>query len=137
MPEGSPYNLVLGGGQAIPGIEELVMELTPGETKERTVKWPDDFPDEAQRNQTQDGERHAAGREAEIRRRRSTTHSRAKSATSTHSMRSTAEVRKDLEEHAKRDADALVRQKLLDEIIGANPFEVPPSWVNRFARQVR
>ena len=23
MPEGSPYNLVLGGGQAIPGVEEL------------------------------------------------------------------------------------------------------------------
>ena len=35
MPEGSPYNLVLGGGQAIPGVEELIMELTPGETKER------------------------------------------------------------------------------------------------------
>ena len=30
MPEGRPYNLVLGGGQAIPGVEELVMELTPG-----------------------------------------------------------------------------------------------------------
>jgi trigger factor len=43
----------------------------------------------------------------------------------------TAEVRKDLEEHAKRDADALVRQQLLDEIAQANPFDVPPSWVNR------
>ena len=28
------------------------MELTPGETKERVVKWPDDFPDEAQRGKT-------------------------------------------------------------------------------------
>ena len=52
MPEGSPYNLVLGGGQAIPGVEELIMELTPGETKERVVKWPEDFPDEAQRGTT-------------------------------------------------------------------------------------
>src|SRR5206468_11133700 len=52
MPEGSPYNLVLGGGQAIPGVEELIMELAPGETKERVVKWPDDFPDESQRSVT-------------------------------------------------------------------------------------
>ena len=49
MPDGRPYDLVLGGGQAIAGVEELVMELSPGETKERSVKWPDDFPDEAQR----------------------------------------------------------------------------------------
>ena len=48
MPEGRPYNLVLGGGQAIPGVEELVMELKPGETKEKLVKWPEDFPDETQ-----------------------------------------------------------------------------------------
>jgi trigger factor len=38
-------------------------------------------------------------------------------------------VRTDLEEHATRDADAAVRQKLLDEIASANPFDVPPSWV--------
>ena len=31
MPEGKEYRLVLGGGQAIPGIEELIMETTPGE----------------------------------------------------------------------------------------------------------
>jgi trigger factor len=40
-------------------------------------------------------------------------------------------VRKDLEESARRDADANVRQKLLDEIASANPFAVPPSWVNQ------
>src|SRR5438445_600651 len=52
MPEGNPYPLVLGEGQAIPGVEELIMELAPGETKERVVKWPEDFPDETQRGQT-------------------------------------------------------------------------------------
>ena len=39
-------------------------------------------------------------------------------------------VRKDLEEHAKRDADANVRQQLIDQIVGANAFEVPHAWVN-------
>ena len=50
--EGKSYPLVLGAGQAIAGIEELIMEAAPGETVERPVKWPDDFPDEAQRGQT-------------------------------------------------------------------------------------
>ena len=43
---------MLGGGQAIPGIEELIMEAKPGQTVERPVKWPDDFPDETQRGKT-------------------------------------------------------------------------------------
>ena len=46
------YPLVLGAGQAIPGIEELIMEAAPGQTVQRPVRWPDDFPDEAQRGQT-------------------------------------------------------------------------------------
>ena len=48
IPEGKEYRIVLGSGQAIPAIEEVIMELTPGTTVERSVKWPDDFPDEAQ-----------------------------------------------------------------------------------------
>jgi trigger factor len=40
-------------------------------------------------------------------------------------------VRKDLEDHASREADAGVRQQLVDNIAAANPFDVPPSWVNR------
>jgi trigger factor len=35
----------------------------------------------------------------------------------------------DLEEHAKRDADANVRQQVIDHVVGANPFEVPHAWV--------
>src|SRR3954470_7651885 len=49
FPEPREYPLVLGSGQAIAGVEELIMELKPGETAERSVRWPDDFPDEAQR----------------------------------------------------------------------------------------
>jgi trigger factor len=42
----------------------------------------------------------------------------------------TATVRKDLEEHAKRDADASVRQQIIDQIVAANPFDVPHAWVS-------
>ena len=130
MPEGSPYNLVLGGGQAIPGVEELIMELAPGETKERVVKWPEDFPDEAQRGQT----KNVRVTLQEVKRKTSPAldDAFAREVGDFDSIAAlSAAVRSDLEEHAKRDADALVRQQLLDEVAQANPFDVPPSWVNR------
>src|SRR6185503_14515855 len=40
-------------------------------------------------------------------------------------------VRKDLTSHAEREADAGVRQQLIDQIIQANAFDVPPSWVTQ------
>jgi trigger factor len=130
MPEGSPYNIVLGGGQAIPGIEELVMELAPGETKERVVKWPDDFPDEAQRGQS----KNVRVTLEEVKRKSAPPLDDAFAREvgdfdSLEALR--AAVRKDLQEHATRDADAAVRSSLLDQIAAANPFDVPPSWVNR------
>lgn len=130
MPEGSPYNLVLGGGQAIPGVEELVMELTPGETKERVVKWPADFPDEAQRDQT----KNVRVTLQEVKRKTAPAlddaFAREVGDFDSLAALETA-VRSDLENQAKRDADAQVRQGLLDQIAEANPFDVPPSWVNR------
>jgi trigger factor len=130
MPEGRPYNLVLGGGQAIPGVEELVMELKPGETKERTVKWPDDFPDEAQRGIS----KNVRVTLEEVKRKSAPalddTFAREVGDFDSLDALRTA-VRTDLEEHAKRDADAQVRQSLLDSVAEANPFDVPPSWVSR------
>ncbi len=130
--EARSYPLVLGAGQAIPGIEELIMEAQPGETVERPVKWPDDFPDESQRGKTktvkvklQDVKRKSAAPLDDA---------FAREVGDFDSLAALeAAVRSDLEEHAKRDVDAEVRQRLVDEIIGANPFDVPPSWVRQFA----
>ena len=126
------YPLVLGAGQAIAGIEELIMEAEPGGTVERPVKWPDDFPDEAERGQTktvkvtlQDVKRKSAP---------DLDDTFAREVGDFDSLAGLeAAVRADLEEHAKRDVAAEVRQKLVDEVIGANPFDVPPSWVRQFA----
>jgi trigger factor len=41
----------------------------------------------------------------------------------------TKAVREDLEAQAVRESDAAVRTALIDEIIGANQFDVPPTWV--------
>ena len=130
MPEGRPYDLVLGGGQAIAGVEELVMELKAGETKERSVKWPDDFPDETQRGVS----KNVRVTLQEVKRKSAPAldddFARAVGDFDSLDALRTA-VRTDLEEHATRDADALVRQTLLDNVAEANPFDVPPSWVIR------
>ena len=130
--EAKTYPLVLGTGQAIAGIEELIMEATPGETVERPVKWPDDFPDEAQRGQTKT----VRIRLQDVKRKSppELDDAFAREVGDFDSLDAlTKMVRLDLEEHGKRDADAEVRQKLVDEVIGANPFDVPPSWVREFA----
>ena len=130
MPEGKQYPLVLGAGQAIPGIEELIMEARPGQTVERPVKWPEDFPDEAQRSKTktvrvtvQDVKRKtlpelddAFAREVG-------------DFDSIDALRKA--IREDLETNATRETDSEVRQRLLDDIIGANQFDIPPSWVSQ------
>jgi trigger factor len=125
------YPLVLGAGQAIPGIEELIMEASPGETVERPVRWPEDFPDEAQRGQTKtvrvtlnDVKRKSAPPLDDA---------FAREVGDFESLDAlTAAVRADLEQHAVREADAEARQRLLDDLIGANSFEVPRSWVQQF-----
>jgi len=133
MPEGKEYRLVLGGEQAIPGIEELIMETTPGQSTERPVKWPEDFPDEAERGKTKKV-------------RVSLTDVKRKSLPdlddafarevgdfdSLDALHST--VREDLTKHAEHEADSEVRQKLIDELLAANPFDVPPSWVNQLVQ---
>jgi trigger factor len=130
IPEGRQYPLVLGSGQAIPGIEELIMEGRPGETVERPVKWPEDFPDEAQRSQTktvrvtvQDVKRKTIPDLDDAFAREVGDFDSADALTRA--------IREDLEANAKRETEAEVRQRLLDDIIGANSFDIPPSWVGQ------
>jgi trigger factor len=130
IPEGRPYTLELGGGQAIAGIEELIMEATPGQTVERPVKWPDDFPDEAQRGKT----KLARVELTDVKRKTvpDLDDSFAREVGDFDSLDALrAAVRADMEQHVSRESDADVRQKLIDAVIEANPFEVPPSWVEQ------
>jgi trigger factor len=130
FPEPREYPLVLGSGQAIPGVEELIMEIKPGETAERPVRWPDDFPDESQRGKT----KMVRINLLDVKRKTlpSLDDAFAREAGDFESLDAlTATVRKDLEEHAAREADAGIRQQLVDQIAAANPFDIPPSWVNQ------
>ena len=130
FPEGREYPLELGAGQAIPAIEEVIMEARPGETIERPVRWPDDFPDETQRGTTKTVR--IALHDVKRKTLPELDDAFAREVGDFESLDALkAAVRTDLERHAQRDSDADVRQKLVDEIIGANPFDVPPSWVRQ------
>lgn len=133
LPEPREYPLVVGSGHAIAGIDELIMTLSPGATVEQSIRWPEDFPDEAQRGKTK--------------RVRVTLHDiKRKSlpalddafAREVGDFDSLAAlhtaVRADLEHHAQREADAVVRQQLVEQIVSANPFDIPPSWVNQLVQ---
>lgn len=133
IPAGQEFRLTLGTGQAIEPIEELVMEAKPGQTVERPVKWPDDFEVEAQRGQTRVVRMHVK----EVKRKTAPVldDALARELGDFDSVDAlTAAVRKDLEASQQRDAEAEVRSKLLDQLIEANPFDVPPSWVHQLVQ---
>lgn len=130
MPEGKEYRLVMGAGQAIPAIEELVMTMAQGETVERTVKWPEDFPDESQRGKAKP----VRATLTEVKRKSlpALDDAFAREMGDFESLEAfLAVVRKDMAESAVREADAAARTQLLDEVVQANPFDLPPSWVKQ------
>ena len=133
MAEPKEYRLELGTGQAIPGVEELIMEAQPGETIERPVRWPDDFPDEAQRGQTK--LTRVTVREVKRKSAPELDDAFAREVGDFESLDAlSAAVRADMARHYEREAEAEVRQKLVDEIISANPFDVPGAWVNQLVK---
>lgn len=130
LAEPRDVSLVLGDGKAIAGIEELIMEAGPGETVERPVRWPEDFPDEAQRAQTKT----VRATVHEVKRKSLPTLDDAFAREigdfdSADALRSA--VRQDMEKFAQRESEAHVRQGLIDQVIAANPFDVPRSWVGQ------
>lgn len=130
LPEGKEYRIVLGGGQAIAGIEELIMETATGGTTERSVRWPDDFPDETQRGVS----KLVRVEVKEVKRKSLPALDDAFARElgdfdTLEALRSA--VGTDMAEHAKREADADVRGQLIEQIVAANPFDVPVAWVRQ------
>lgn len=130
LAEPRDVTLVLGDGKAIAGMEELIMEAAPGETVERPVRWPEDFPDEAQRGQTKT----VRATVHEVKRKSLPALDDAFAREvgdfdSADALR--AAVREDMQKFAERESESHVRQRLVEEIIAANPFDVPRSWVGQ------
>jgi trigger factor len=129
--EAQEYKFVLGEGQAIPAIEESIMSLTPGEERDFEITFPDDFADDEQAGKTV---RMTIGL-VELKRREfpALDDAFAGSVGDFDSMEALrARIRSDLQDDARRRADAAVRDALIGQILEANPVEAPASMVDRY-----
>jgi trigger factor len=135
QPEGKDYEFVMGEGQALPEIEGSIKTLAPGEKGTFTVTFPDDFPDEARRGDEEKVEITVSGRKVlELPELDDAL------ASQVGDFQTLAEledrVREDLTKDARQQVENVVRGRLLELLMEANPFEVPRSMVERYADSV-
>lgn len=128
--EAKPYSLVLGEGKAIPELEERIMGLTPGQSADEDIHFPEDHADESKRGQS--------------RRLRITLHevkrqelpplddALAREAGDFEDLPALkTAIQADLETAAGREADSKVREQLITELVSANNVEAPRAMVAR------
>jgi trigger factor len=124
------HQLVLGEGRAVPDVEERIMSLTPGQTIDTTVRFPDDFAEEAKRGQSRDVRitLHEVKRQ-QLPELDDAFAREVGDFESLDALRRT--VREDLEKEAAREADARVRAELIEQVIAANRVVAPRPLVER------
>ena len=125
-----PYQFVLGEGRAIPDVEERIMNLTPGESVDATVRFPDDFAEESKRGQTRDVQ--ITLREVKRQELPALDDAFAREVgdfESLETLRSAALG--DLKKEAEREADARVRGELIEQLVQANNVVAPRPLVER------
>src|SRR5690606_15749116 len=133
MPEGREYRIVLGTGQAIEGVEEVIMDTEPGQTTEQSVRWPDDFPDEEQRGQSKTVR--VELRDVKRKAMPAVDDAFAREVGDFDSVAALdAAMRSDMAKYLEREADASVRQQLVEQLVQANQFEIPRAWVVQVAQ---
>ena len=133
--EVQPYQLVLGQGDAIPDIEKAIKSLEVEGSGEFLVRFPDDFPNEERRGQEEQLLVRLNSRQGPVLAELDADF--AKSLGDFASVDElTEKIRADLEKEAEERAESVVRGKLLDAILDANPFTVPVSMVDRYVESV-
>jgi len=125
-----PYQFVLGEGRAIPDVEERIMNLTPGESVDATVRFPDDFAEEAKRGQTRDIQ--LTLREVKRQELAALDDAFAREMGDFESLEALrVAVTTDLGKEAEKEADAKVRAELVEQIVQANSVVAPRPLVER------
>ena len=133
--EEKPYRFELGAGYAIPDVEAAILTLAPGEEGAFSVTYPEDFASEELAGTT----RALSIRLDEVR-IPLLPELTDEFASDVGDFATLAELRdtvtEELRARAEREADEEVGEKLLDSVIEANAFEVPPSLVSHYVDRV-
>lgn len=123
------YELVLGEGQAVPAIEDVIRTLAPGSEGDFTVELPSDSEEGA----TKPHRIHVALKEVKRPELPTADDAFAQSLGDFESMDVLRDrIRTDLGREAENEAERQLRGQLLGQIIEANAFEVPPSMTDEY-----
>jgi trigger factor len=125
------FRFVIGEGEAIPEVEEAILTLSVGEEGEFDVRFPDDFPEESRRGESQRLRIKLSARaDKELPELDDSFAASVGDFGSLEELR--ARVHDDLSADTGRRAEAEVRGKLVEQLVQANPFELPASMVARY-----
>ncbi len=130
-----PYEFVLGTGDAIPDIEQAIKSLEVGTLGDFVVRFPDDFANEERRGD----EEHLRIRlnSRQVLELPELSEDFARSLGDFEGLADLSEkVRTDLRREAEDQAESVVRGRLLDAILDANPFRAPVSMVDRYVESL-
>lgn len=129
------YEIVMGEGQAVPAIEDVIRTLAAGAEGEFTVDLPESSEDSAAG--TKPHRIRVAVREVKRPELPPLDDAFAQGLGDFESLDVLRDrIRTDLEREAENDAERQVRGQLLGEIIGANPFDVPESMTREYLSRV-
>jgi trigger factor len=133
--EPRPYEFILGEGEAIPDVEASIQTLEVGGDGEFTVTFPEDFPNEERRGQS-DRLRIwlEARKERELPALDDAFAAMVGPFESIDALKD--RIRDDLTREAEEEAENAVRGQLLEQLIEANPFDVPQSMIDQYIRSL-
>jgi trigger factor len=130
-----PYRFELGAGLAIPDVEDAIRSLEPGHDGTFQVTYPDDFDTPELAGTTR--ELTIQLLDVKTKRLPELDDDLARAVGDFDSIDALRDaVNEDLVKHREREAEDLVRERLIDSVIEANAFEVPPSLVERYLDRV-
>jgi trigger factor len=125
------YQVVLGEGQALPAIEDVIRTLEPGQEGDFTVDLPVDA--EQPETGTRQHLMHVKLQENKRPRRPELTDEFAAKLGDFPDVATLRErIAADMQAEAEREAERTMRFELLQRIIEANPFDVPDSMVEQY-----
>ncbi len=125
-----PYQFELGKGQAIPDIESAIQSLEPGTESYFDVTYPTDFAGELAGTTQRLSIRLDGVSEKKLPDLDDAFASAVGGFDTLDDLRSVIEEQ--LRQRGEEEADKEVRERLVDQIIEANPFAVPPTLVSNY-----
>jgi len=133
--EPRPYEFTLGEGEAIADVEAAIRTLTVGGSEEFTITFPDDLPHEERRGKQERLRIFLDGRkELEL---PPLDDALAKTAGAFETLEQLKDrIREDLQRQAESEVGAVVRGGIMEQLLAANPFDVPNAMVDHYIRSV-